>query len=96
MQRGTAFLLGGILVALALAALSPLASRNPDGLEHVSEKHGIAVVESARVSAPIPDYWESEGPAKKIAAGVLGTLMVFGVMMIFGKTLRKAGKQEKN
>jgi hypothetical protein len=89
MQRGPAFLLGGLLVALALAALSPLASKNPDGLEHVAEKHEIAVVESARVNSPIPDYWESEGPAKKIAAGLIGTVLVFGLTFGLGAVLKK-------
>jgi hypothetical protein len=92
MTRASALLLVvGLLVALGLAALSPLASKNPDGLEHVSEKHGIAPETSDERRAPIPNYWEDEGAAKKIVAGVLGTLLVFGLTLGLGAALRKRG-----
>lgn len=93
MARSGWFLLSGVLLALALAALSPLASKNPDGLEHVSEKHGIAPVVTEERAAPIPDYWESEGPAKKIVAGVIGTLMVFGLTFGAGQLMKKKKRE---
>ncbi len=89
MKRAGVFLLVGLLLAIGLALLSPLASKNPDGLEKVSEKHEIGIVGSARIAAPIPDYWEQEGPGRKIAAGVLGTLLVFGLTLGLGKALKK-------
>jgi hypothetical protein len=88
-MRRTVFLLGGVALALALAALSPLASPNKDGLEKVSEEHGIAPLTSEERSAPIPNYWEEAGPARKIAAGVIGTLLVFGLTIGLGEALKK-------
>jgi hypothetical protein len=88
-KRIGVFLLGGLGLAIALAMLSPFASKNPDGLEHVSKEHNIAIVESAKIAAPIPDYWEDEGPLKKVAAGVIGTLLVFVLMVGLGKALRR-------
>jgi len=89
MSRSAGFLLGGLVVALALAALSPLASKNPDGLEHVSEKHDLAPVTTEERAAPIPNYWEEAGPARKAAAGILGTLLVFGLTYGLGRALGK-------
>jgi cobalt/nickel transport system permease protein len=80
--------LAGLAISLAVAIfLAPLASPNPDGLEYVgSEKLKFLRAEDATpppVPAPIPDYempglerWKSLATA---AAGVVGTLVVFGV-----------------
>ncbi len=89
MSRTVAFILGGVVLALALVALSPLASKDPDGLEHAAEKHGIAAVTSIEQPAPMPDYWEERGPLRKIAAGVIGTLLVFGLTFGLGHALKK-------
>jgi len=89
MRRGALFLVAGLLLALALAALSPFASKAPDGLEKVSDEHGIAPTTSIERPAPIPNYWEEEGPARKIAAGVVGTLMVFALTLGFGMLFKK-------
>ena len=37
-MRGGAFIAGGLLLALGLVVLSPFASKNPDGLEKVTEQ----------------------------------------------------------
>jgi hypothetical protein len=89
MSRGAAFLVGGLLLAVSLAVLSPLASKNPDGLEHVTETSGISPVTSIDQPAPMPDYWDDRGPLRKIAAGVAGTLLVFGLTYGLGHALRK-------
>ena len=72
----------GLLLALAVALLSPLASPHPDGLERVAEDHGF--LDRAR-DAPyqvIPDYLfpgiENEALAT-IVAGLVGTVAVFGL-----------------
>lgn len=69
-----------LLVCLAIACLSPLASSSPDGLERVAEDKGF--IESAQ-GAPfmvIADYVfpgiESEALAT-IVAGIIGTLILF-------------------
>jgi ABC-type spermidine/putrescine transport system permease subunit I len=72
----------GLLLALAVALFSPLASPQPDGLERVAEDQGF--VDKAR-DTPfhiIADYLfpgiENEAVAT-IAAGVVGTVVMFGV-----------------
>jgi cobalt/nickel transport system permease protein len=76
--------IGGLIIAVALAVLSPLASSHPDGLEWVAEEKGFS---SAAQSAPyeiIPDYvlpGLSNEAVATISAGVVGTLIVFGVAL---------------
>ena len=72
----------GLLLALGLALLSPLASPHPDGLERVAEDQGF--LPQAR-SAPyklVADYLfpgiENEALAT-VVAGTLGTLILFGL-----------------
>lgn len=75
-------LIGGGLITLVLAILSPLASSHPDGLEWVAEEHGF--IEAARDALYniIPDYVfpgiQNEAIAT-IVAGIVGALIVFGV-----------------
>lgn len=83
MRRGVwTFLLVAVVVALFL---SPFASPFPDGLEKVAfdigfleRGEGKAVIQS-----PIPDYTFPGISNEKVAtsvAGVVGTLLTFGVM----------------
>ena len=74
----------GLLIALALAVLAPLASANPDGLEWVAVQGGF--LENARdpVYNLIPDYLlpgVSNEVAATILAGVIGALLVFGMFL---------------
>jgi hypothetical protein len=82
----------GLTLAVAVALFSPLASPHPDGLERVAEDEGF--VERAR-DAPyeiIPDYIlpgvGSEGLAT-IFAGIVGTLVVFGLTYGMAWVLRR-------
>jgi cobalt/nickel transport system permease protein len=80
--RGLRWTLVGLAVALALTLLSPLASPHPDGLERVAENLGF--IEAAQ-DAPYdiaPDYnfpGVSNEALSTIAAGVTGTILVFGI-----------------
>ena len=72
-----------LIASLPLAVLSPLASSSPDGLERVAEDKGF--IDQAH-SAPfqvIADYVfpgiENEALAT-ILAGLLGTVVIFGVV----------------
>jgi hypothetical protein len=83
----------GLLIALAVALLSPLASPHPDGLERVAEDQGF--IDRAK-DAPfqiIADYLfpgiENEAVAT-IAAGLVGTLVMFGVGYGLAWVLRRA------
>jgi len=82
----------GLLLALLIALFSPLASPHPDGLERVAEDKGF--LDRAR-EAPyqlIPDYLfpgiENEQLAT-IVAGLLGTLVMFGVGFGLAWVLRR-------
>jgi hypothetical protein len=82
----------GLLIALGVALLSPLASPHPDGLERVAEDQGF--IDKAK-EAPfqiIADYLfpgiASEAVAT-IAAGVVGTFVMFGVGTGLAWVLRK-------
>lgn len=72
----------GLLAALAVAVLSPLASSSPDGLEKVAEDQGF--IESARghFYHLVSDYLfpgiANEAVAT-VVAGVLGTVALFGL-----------------
>lgn len=94
------FLAIALLACVALAVfVSPFASSSPDGLEAVAEKQGfIERAESATPlwqHSPVPDYAvpgvKHEGIATA-AAGLLGTLLTFGVVYgatrLFAKTPR--------
>lgn len=85
----------GLFVALLIALLlSPFASSWPDGLERVAEDKGFlekGEIEPVLVS-PIPDYaWpgiDNEAIATSLA-GVVGTLIVFGLGFGIAAILKK-------
>lgn len=75
----------GLLIALVLGgALSPFASSRPDGLERVAEDKGFAEKGQGEpaMKAPMPDYTipsVRNGQTSARLAGVIGTLLAFGV-----------------
>ncbi len=88
---GAVVWVGGLAVAVALAVASPLASAHPDGLEWVAEQKGFLEVAQGPLYSLIPDYIlpgiSSEALAT-ILAGILGTLVVFGVALAVAYTRR--------
>lgn len=92
-MKGTWWIIG-LALALLVALLSPLASPHPTGLERVAEDQGF--IEQAR--GPwyeiIPDYAfpgiENEAVATMLA-GVVGTLLLFVVMVGLGKLVTRRG-----
>lgn len=81
---GRAIAVGGLALALALTVLSPIASANPDGLEWVAEQQNFGESAQGSPFSIIPDYAFPgiDSPAlATIVAGVLGTLIVFGVTL---------------
>lgn len=75
---------GGLLIAVALAVLSPLASSHPDGLEWVAEQRGFLGLQQGASFNIIPDYalpGVSNAALATILAGVVGVVLVFGVML---------------
>jgi cobalt/nickel transport system permease protein len=88
------FAAAALVVALALAVfISPFASSQPDGMERVAIDQGFA---AAAAEAPawrfslIPDYSfpgiSNPALATGLAGGV-GTLLLFGVVLLLGRTL---------
>jgi uncharacterized membrane protein len=71
-----------LLICLAVACLAPLASSSPDGLEKVAEDKGFIGLGQGAPFQVIADYifpgMENEALAT-ILAGVIGTLVLFGV-----------------
>jgi cobalt/nickel transport system permease protein len=79
--------LAGLAVALAIAVfMAPFAYDQPDGLDSVGQKLGVLPGEQPAplIPAPIPDYQLPIAGAGHVkvataAAGLVGTLVVFGV-----------------
>jgi cobalt/nickel transport system permease protein len=94
--RRTAMLaLIGLVGALLVAALSPLASARPDGLEAVAARQGFLELGQAAPYQILPDYtvpFISHPGLTTIAAVMAGTLVVFGGAVLIGRlaTRRRA------
>jgi len=74
----------GLGMALLLAVLSPLASTHPDGLIWVARQEGFLAAARAPFYRIIPSYIFPGILNKSLAtivAGILGTLLVFGVAL---------------
>ena len=84
--------LAGLLLAVAVAFFSPLASPHPDGLERVAEDQGFIDRAEDAPYQIIPDYVfpgvENEALAT-ILAGVVGTIVVFGLGYGLARLVRR-------
>lgn len=94
--KGSSALLwiGGLLIALALVIVSPLASAYPDGLERVAEQQGFLNTAREAQYNIIPDYvlpGVSNEALATILAGAIGVLIVFGVALAVA--LSRRGRQ---
>ncbi|MCZ7604863.1 MAG: PDGLE domain-containing protein [Planctomycetota bacterium] len=85
---GVSLLMGGVI--------SFWASSHPDGLEWVAEEEGFLDAasenETQKSLAPIPDYEVPgvENDFLKVSlAGVIGTLVCFGLALLLGRLLRR-------
>ncbi len=86
----------GLGVCLLIAGFSPLASSSPDGLERVAEDKGFLDLGQAAPFRIVADYVlpgiKNEALAT-ILAGIIGTLILFGMTYGLAKllALRKKG-----
>ncbi len=85
-----------LVACLAVACLSPLASSSPDGLEKVAEDKGFIGLAGEAPFQVIADYvfpgMENEALAT-VLAGLIGTLILFGI--VYGVSwLIRAKKKE--
>jgi len=79
----------GLMVALVVAIISPLASQNPDGLEFVAEREGFLDRSLEPLYELLPDYsvpFVLNEVVTTILAVVAGTLIVFAVAWVIGRT----------
>lgn len=89
------FIFIGLAVAVGLAIFfAPFASEHPDGLEKVAEvKNFLNVAEGKEVLHTLmPDYLFPGIKNEKVAtsvAGIMGTLLVFGIAYIVGRFIRR-------
>jgi cobalt/nickel transport system permease protein len=82
----------GLALALALTIVSPLASAHPDGLEWVAEQKGFLETAQDAPYQIIPDYvlpGVSNEAVATILAGIVGTLIVFGVAVAVAYARRR-------
>ena len=89
--------IAGLLLALLLAIASPLASAHPDGLEWVAEQQNFLDRAQNPLFNLIPDYvfpGISNEALATIAAGVLGTLLVFGAALGIAFARRRRTSKE--
>ena len=95
-KGGIGWVVVGILIALAVVVISPLASADPDGLERVAEDMGFIAAAQASPFNILPDYtvpFLGETPVSTILAGIIGMLVVLGIIYLLGRALRApAGK----
>lgn len=86
-------LIGGGLITVLLAVLSPLASSHPDGLEWVAEKQGFLSAARDSVFNLMPDYvmpgLKNEAAAT-IVAGIIGAAVVFVLVIGVAQTRKKS------
>ena len=83
---------GGLVITLLLAILSPLASTNPDGLEWVAGQAGFLEVAQKPTYSIIPDYvlpGISNEATATILAGITGALIVLGVSFFTAYSRRR-------
>jgi cobalt/nickel transport system permease protein len=81
---GKAIWVVGLGIAILLTVFSPLASAHPDGLEWVAEQKGFLDVAQGPLYEIIPDYvfpGITNEAFATIIAGIIGSLVVFGVAM---------------
>ena len=81
----------GLLLALAVALISPLASSAPDGLERVAEDKGFIETAKDGPYSLIADYvfpGVGNEAAATILAGIVGTVILFGLSYGVARLLR--------
>jgi cobalt/nickel transport system permease protein len=91
-RGGRGWVLGGMLVALFVVLLAPLASASPDGLERVAGDIGFLNHGQAAPYQLIPNYtipFIGARPISTIAAGLIGVLVVAGLAFGVSRTIRR-------
>lgn len=91
-EGGRGWIVAGVIISLMAVLISPLASGNPDGLERVASDLGFL---GSGLDAPfqlLPDYsipFLGETALSTILAGAVGAIVLFGIIFLLGKNLRR-------
>jgi cobalt/nickel transport system permease protein len=88
---GRSWIFAGILISLLAVLLSPFASADPDGLERVAEDIGFLEASQSAPYQILPDYTIpllGETALSTVFAGVVGALLVLGILILVGRSLR--------
>lgn len=91
-------LIGGGLIAVVLAVLSPIASSNPDGLEWFAEQQGFLGAAQDSLYSIMPDYVMpgiNDPTLATIIAGIIGVVIVFGVSFGIARSDNKVPVREE-
>jgi cobalt/nickel transport system permease protein len=91
-RGGLGWVVAGLLVALIVVLLAPLASTNPDGLERVAQDIGFIERGADAPYAILPDYTIpllGETALSTILAGVIGALVVAVLIIVAVRLLRR-------
>src|SRR5690606_11216985 len=90
--RGSGWVAAGLVIALAVALVSPLASSDPDGLERVAIDQGFEELAQEPGYELLPDYtipFVEHEALTTILAGVLGVLAVAAVTYGLARFVRR-------
>ena len=90
---GRGWIAAGIIVSLLAVLFSPLASGSPDGLERVAEDLGFLGATQTSAFEILPDYsipFLGETALSTVFAGIFGALVLFGLLILIGRNLRKS------
>ncbi|MCA9972253.1 MAG: PDGLE domain-containing protein, partial [Anaerolineales bacterium] len=91
------WVIAGLVIAMAVTLISPLASPSPDGLEWVAEQVGFLETAQDAPYELLPDYtipFLGETAVSTIVAGILGTLIVAGITYALGRMLQRGARVE--
>jgi len=86
-----AWVTSGLIAALVVAIFSFTASGSPDGLERVAEDQGFITRAMDPLYNILPDYtlpFVANETLSGILAVVMGTLLVFGITLAIGRSVR--------
>lgn len=95
-SRGSGWIAVGLLIALAVAFASPLASPHPDGLERVAEDQGFIEAAQGPAYEILPDYqvpFVHNEALATILSGVIGVGVVAGLGMLMARTARRSDQR---
>jgi cobalt/nickel transport system permease protein len=91
-RGGRGWAIAGLVIALIVVVMSPIASANPDGLERVAINMGFETLGAAPIYELLPDYTIpllGETTLSGILAGVIGALVVAAVAVLVARLVRR-------